>query len=257
MSQAVLNEKTFQPGYAAMPEGAVAGTPPSAGVGSRDEAMTLGGTVSRTMLLLSLTVAFAFVGWNMAESVLTTSPWLMLGGFAILLMLSFAAVKNPRLAAPLGFLYAVLMGTWMGAISRVYDAQWDGIVLQAVGASIAVFLGCLILYGTGAVKVTNKFRSVVITATFGVLFLYLGALLLSLFGLDFLWSSNPLSIGVSVVVCIIASLNLFLDFDFIQKGAAMGAPRSMEWLAAFGLITTLVWLYLEILRLLALLQGNR
>lgn len=257
MSQAVLNEKTFQPGYAAMPDTAAGQAPPASAVGSPSEAMTLGGTVGRTTLLLSLTVAFAFVGWNLAEKVLTTSPLLMLGGFAILLMLSFAAVKNPRLAAPLGFLYAVLMGTWMGAISRVYDAAWDGIVLQAVGASIAVFLGCLILYGTGAVKVTNKFRSVVITATFGVLFLYLGALVLSLFGVDFLWSSNPLSIGISVVICIIASLNLFLDFDFIQKGVAMGAPRSMEWLAAFGLLTTLVWLYLEILRLLALLQGNR
>lgn len=257
MSKAVLNEKTFQPGYAAMPEAAMGQATPGAVAGAA-EPMTLGGTVARSLTLLAMTVAFAFVGWNMAEKVLSTSPLLMLGGFILLIALSYAAVKNPRLAAPLGFLYAVLMGTWMGAISRIYETVYDGVVLQAVGASIAVFLGCLILYGTGAVKVTAKFRAVVITATFGVLFLYLGSWVLSLLGFDYLWSSsNPLSIGVSVVVCIIASLNLFLDFDFIQKGVALKAPRSMEWLAAFGLITTLVWLYLELLRLLALLQGDR
>jgi len=256
MSKTVLNEKTFEPGYAAMPDAATGQAPAGPATGAI-EPMTLGGTVARSLTLLIVTVAFAIVGWNMAETVLATSPLLLIGGFILLIALTYAAVKNPRLAAPLGFVYALLMGTWMGAISRVYDTMYDGIVIQAVGASIAVFLGCLILYGTGAVKVTAKFRAVVITATFGVMVLYLGAWLLSLFGFDFLWTSNPVAILVSVVVCIIASLNLFLDFDFIQKGVAMKAPRSMEWLAAFGLLTTLVWLYLELLRLLALLQGDR
>jgi len=253
VAQAVLNDKTFstQAGYAAMPPGAEA--PPAKATG----AMTVGGTVSKTALLLVITVGFAVVGWNAAESVLTTSPWLLFGGFALLIGLSFAAAKNPKLAAPLGFIYAVLMGTWMGAISRVYEAAYDGIVLQAVGASIAVFLGCLILYGMRVVKVTAKFQAVVITATFGVLIFYLGAWILSLFGFDLLLGGGGLAIAISVIICIIAALNLFLDFNFIEQGATVGAPKSMEWLGAFGLLATLVWLYLEILRLLALLSGDR
>jgi uncharacterized YccA/Bax inhibitor family protein len=150
-----------------------------------------------------------------------------------------------------------MMGTYMGAISRIYDAAYNGIVLQAVAASIAVFLGCLILYGMRVVKVTAKFQAVVITATVGVLFMYLGAWIMSLFGFNFLGGGGGLSILISVVVCIVASLNLFLDFSFIEKGSASGAPKAMEWLGAFGLLTTLVWLYLELLRLLALLQGDR
>ena len=259
MSQAVLNEKTFtgQGGYAAMPQGYAAmptdAAAPARGVG----AMTLGGTIQKTLLLLVVTVGFAFIGWNAAESVLATSPWLILIGFGVLIAMSYAAARNPRLAAPVGLLYSVLMGTWMGAISRIYDAAYDGIVLQAVGASIAVTLGCLILYGMRVVKVTAKFQAVVITATFGVLFLYLAGFLLSLFGFDFLWQPGPIAVLVSVAVCIIAALNLFLDFHFIEQGAATGAPKAMEWLGAFGLLTTLVWLYLELLRLLALLQGDR
>lgn len=262
MSQAVLNEKTFAPGgYAAMPAAVDAATQ-AAGQGAtpiaRTDTMTIGGTVQKALLLLILTTGFAFFGWNVAEQVVTTSPWLIFAGFLVLIGLSFAAVKNPKLALPLGLLYSVLMGTWMGAISRIYNEMWDGIVLQAVAASLAVFLGCLILYGMRVVKVTAKFAAVVITATFGVLFLYIGSWLLSLFGVNFLnQPGSPLAIGISVVVCIIAALNLFLDFAFIEQGSRQGAPRAMEWLGAFGLLTTLVWLYLEILRLLALLQGDR
>lgn len=266
MSKAVLNEKTFTaPGYAAMPASADAGAPPAPTTPAAPFAptdgrsMTIGGTVQKAFLLLVLTTIFAVVGWRAAESVLTTSPFLIFGGFLLLIGLSFAAVKNPKLAAPLGFLYAVLMGTWMGAISRIYADVYEGIVTQAVAATLCVFLGCLILYGTRAVKVTAKFQAVVISATFGVLILYLGTWILSLFGVgSFLNDAgSPLAIGISIIICIIAALNLFLDFNFIEQGSTVGAPKAMEWLGAFGLLTTLVWLYLEILRLLALLQGNR
>jgi uncharacterized YccA/Bax inhibitor family protein len=270
MSQAVLNEKTFAPdnlaaGYAAMPSTTdyapmsqtTQGIPSVPSI-PRSGTMTVGGTVAKTLVFLALTLAFASVGWNAAASVLNTSPLLFFGGFILLIALSYAATKNPKLAAVVGVVYAILMGTWMGAISRIYNEVYDGIVLQAVAASLSVFIVCLGLYASRVVKVTARFQAVVITATVGVLVLYLGSFVLSLFGVNFLnQPGSPLAIGISVVICIIAALNLFLDFKFIEQGATTGAPKAMEWLGAFGLLTTLVWLYLEMLRLLALLQGDR
>jgi uncharacterized YccA/Bax inhibitor family protein len=146
---------------------------------------------------------------------------------------------------------------FLGVISKVFESQWSGIVFQAILATIAVFFATLALYVFGVVKVTRKFQMIVIGATAGVFVLYLGSFLLSLFGADisFLNSPSPLGIGISVVICVIASLNLFLDYEFIRQASIHGAPKYMEWYGAFGLMVTLVWLYLEILRLLAKLRG--
>jgi uncharacterized YccA/Bax inhibitor family protein len=152
-----------------------------------------------------------------------------------------------------------LMGTWMGAISQVYEQFYDGIVGQAVFASLSVFAACLVLYGTSAVKVTRRFVAVVVGATVDIGLLYLVSWLLSLFGADlvFLFQPTPLGIGLSIAICLVAALNLILDFGVIEGGAAAGAPKQMEWLATFGLVSTLVWLYLEILRVLAILARER
>jgi uncharacterized YccA/Bax inhibitor family protein len=250
VSTQVLNEQTFTQANVRRALGARA---------SR-RAMTVGGSAVKSFLLLLLVVGFAAFGWNFALRVVaTTSGMLFLIGYIILIALTFAAVSNPRLAPVLGVVYAALMGTWMGAISRVYEEFYDGIVGQAVFASLSVFAVCLVLYGTRIVKVTRKFAAVVIGATLGIGLLYLVTWLLSLFGADlvFLSQPTPLGIGLSIAICLVAALNLILDFAVIEGGAQAGAPKEMEWLAAFGLVSTLVWLYLAILRLLAILARNR
>jgi uncharacterized YccA/Bax inhibitor family protein len=249
MSTQVLNERTFASDAVQKVTGGTAVT----------RSMSLGGTGLKALFLLVLTTAFAVVGWRYSEEVFsTTSGMLFLVGFILLIALTFAAVSNPRLAPVLGLVYAALMGSWMGAISRVYETFYDGIVGQAVFASLSVFLACLILFSTGIVKVTKRFAATVIGATFGIAILYLVAWLLDILGIElrFLSAPTPLGIGISVLICLVAALNLFIDFEVVRSGVAARAPKQMEWLAAFGLLSTLVWLYLEILRLLALLRGN-
>ena len=150
------------------------------------------------------------------------------------------------------------MGVWAGAISRVYNEQYSGIVLQAVLATGSVFLAMLFLYVTRIVRVTKKMASIIMAATMGIALLYIISLVLSLFGAQpsFLTDSSPLGILLSIGICIVASLNLLLDFSFIEQGVAAGAPAAYEWYGAFALLSTLVWLYLEILRLLARLQSR-
>jgi uncharacterized YccA/Bax inhibitor family protein len=250
MSTQVLNDQTF----------AQDNVQRALGGRTARRIMTVGGSAVKSFLLLLMVVGFAVFGWNFALRVVaTTSGMLFLIGYIILIALTFAAVSNPRLAPVLGVVYAALMGTWMGAISRVYEEFYDGIVGQAVFASLSVFAVCLVLYGARIVKVTRKFAAVVIGATLGIGLLYLVTWLLSLFGADlvFLSQPTPLGIGLSIAICLVAALNLILDFGVIEGGAQAGAPKEMEWLAAFGLVSTLVWLYLEILRLLAILARNR
>jgi uncharacterized YccA/Bax inhibitor family protein len=225
---------------------------------SGDRTMSVNGVIARTLVLFAVTVVFGVIGWTRAEGVLTASPLLVIGGFAALVGLSIAAARNPRLAAPAGFAYAVIMGVWAGAISRVYNEQYSGIVLQAVLATASVFLAMLFLYVTRIVRVTKKMASIIMAATMGIALLYIISLVLSLFGAQpsFLTDSSPLGILLSIGICIVASLNLLLDFSFIEQGVAAGAPAAYEWYGAFALLSTLVWLYLEILRLLARLQSR-
>ena len=142
---------------------------------------------------------------------------------------------------------------FLGAISKAFEVQWDGIVFQAVLATVAVFFATLALYVFGVVKVTRKFQMVVIGATFGIFLLYVFSALLSLFGVDMAFWNQPSALGIliSVVICVVASLNLFLDYEFIRQASIGGAPKYMEWYGAFALMVTLVWLYMELLRLLS------
>jgi uncharacterized YccA/Bax inhibitor family protein len=146
---------------------------------------------------------------------------------------------------------------FLGVISKAFEIQWDGIVFQAVLATVGVFFATLALYVFGVVKVTRKFQMMVIGATFGIFLLYLFAALLTLFGVDVAFWNSPsaLGIAISVVICCVASLNLFLDYEFIRQASINGAPKYMEWYGAFGIMVTLVWLYLEMLRLLGKLRS--
>ncbi|MBA3605512.1 MAG: Bax inhibitor-1/YccA family protein, partial [Acidimicrobiia bacterium] len=165
---------------------------------------------------------------------------------------------KPAWAKFLGPIFALAQGFFVGAISRAYESLYNGIVVQAAGATIAVFAVMLVLYRTNIIKVTDRFRRVIVGATLGVMALYLVSIVLNLFGsgIGFIREPSALGIGFSVFVCVLAAMNLALDFDFIEKGSKMGLSKDYEWVAATGLIVTIVWLYLEILRLLAKLREN-
>mgnify|MGYP001611481775 FL=1 len=223
--------------------------------------MTAGGAVSATMFLMALLLAAATFGWMQVPDVVagktaTFPAWTLLGvlfGLVCALVITF----KPTFARVLAPVYALAEGVAVGALSKAYNNEYSGIVLQAVGATLGVFVVMLVLYRSGIIRVTARFRRVVIGATLGVLVFYGVSMLLSLFGADiFPQGSSLMSIGFSVLVAGIAAMNLALDFDFIEKAEAAGAPRYMEWYAAFGLLVTLVWLYLEILRLLSKMRDR-
>ncbi|MBM3799429.1 MAG: Bax inhibitor-1/YccA family protein [Actinomycetota bacterium] len=224
-------------------------------------AMTLGGTVSATAVLFVLLLAGAGFGWAAVEAPrgeVTEFPALAIGGVLVGLVCAIVLAFKPNWARVLGPVYAVAQGFFVGAISRAYETYYDGIVVQAAGATVAVFAVMLALYGLRIIKVTDRFRRIVIGATLGLMVFYGVSLLLSLFGAQpsFISSASAFGIGFSVVVAVLAAMNLALDFDFIERGVAEKYPRSVEWFAAFGLLVTVVWLYLEILRLLAKLRDR-
>ena len=248
MASQMLSETTFAPGSPAL---------------TRDSAssatMTLRGTIVKSLILLLVAVVFGAIGWSRALEWFADSRalWWLIGYF-VLIGLTIAAASNPKLALPAGLVYSVLMGLWMGAISRVYELVYEGIVAQALLASVCAFLACLVLYLSRAIRVTAKFAQAVVIATVGIMLLYLVGWILGLFGVNLLFFSQPTTLGIvlSIAISVVAALNLLLDFAFIEKGIAARAPATMEWYAAFGLLSTLVWLYAELLRLLALLRSR-
>ncbi len=215
--------------------------------------MTVGGTVSATAVLFTLLLAGAVVGWTGVDApegeVYSFPTFAILGvfvGFALAITLAFKPMWARVLA----------QGLFVGAISRAYETYYDGIVVQAAGVTVAVFAGMLALYGLRIIKVTDRFRRTVVGATLGIMVFYGISLLMSLFGATppFITSTSAFGIGFSVLVAALAAFNLALDFDFIERGSKQGMPKAVEWFAAFGLVVTVVWLYLEILRLLAKLR---
>jgi uncharacterized YccA/Bax inhibitor family protein len=215
------------------------------------DTMTISSVIKQTGLLFVLLLGAAVFGWNQVEvGVLGPIFWGSLIATFVLLLITMFKPQLVKVTAPL---YALAEGVLVGAISRIYSDFYEGIVVQAVLATFAVFLGMLFLYANRIVKVTERTRSVIIIATVGIAIFYVTTLVLGLFGVDlpFVWS-GPWAIVISVGICIVAALNLLLDFDTIERGIRHQAPGWMSWFAAFGLMVTLVWLYLEILRLLAL-----
>jgi uncharacterized YccA/Bax inhibitor family protein len=223
-------------------------------VAAGGEAMTLQGTVNKTGVLLLCVVATAAWTWGMAhsETPQAATPWMiggLLGGMVTALVTIFKRSWAP-VTAPL---YALLEGLVLGGISAMFEKSYPGIAIQAVGLTFATLFVLLLAYKTGVIRATQGFKIGVIAATGGIAVFYLVAMLLGLFHVNvgILYSSSPIGIAFSVFVVIIAALNLVLDFDMIETGVRMGAPKYMEWYGAFGLMVTLIWLYLEILRLLA------
>jgi uncharacterized YccA/Bax inhibitor family protein len=215
--------------------------------------MTIQGTVDKTSILLVLVVVAASFTWRMyfAGEGDAVMPWTFggaIGGFVIGLVTTFKKVWSP-VTSPL---YAICEGLFIGGFSSILEAHYPGIVLQAVMLTFGTLAALLFAYKTGLIVASDKFKRGVIAATGGVMLVYVATLILGFFGVQvpFVYGSSLMSIGFSIVVVIIAALNLVIDFDFIETGAQAGVPKYLEWYAAFGLLVTLVWLYLEIIRLL-------
>lgn len=217
-----------------------------------EEKMTLMGTVHKTALALLIVLMAGSTTWGMTpdDALFGAAIWGgMLGGLIVAMVIIFKKHLAPMLTP----VYAVLEGFFLGAISGMFDLQYEGIVSQAVIATLGVLATMLMAYQSKLIRPTENFKLGIISATGGIFLLYLTSMILGFFGVDmaFMHDSSPLSIGISVFIVCIAALNLVLDFDFIETGAEMGAPKYMEWFGAFGLLVTLIWLYIEILRLLA------
>ena len=176
------------------------------------------------------------------------------GGLIFAMITVFKKTWAP-ITAPI---YAILEGLALGSISAMYEMRFAGLPMQAVGLTFGVLVALLLVYRTGIIRVTDKFRMGVVAATGGIFVFYLLTWILGFFGVRFpsVYGAGPLGIGISVAIVIVAALNLVLDFDFIESGARAGAPKYMEWYGAFGLMVTLIWLYLEILRLLSKLRSR-
>lgn len=222
------------------------------------QTMTIGGTVNRTFILILLVLATFVYSWNhFVENPSSVLPLILIGaiGGLIVALITIFVPKVSPFTAPL---YALLEGLFLGAISAQYEAQYGGIVFQAVLLTIAVLFSLLLVYKSGLIKVTQNFRMGVIAATGAIFLVYLVSFIGGFFGFNvpYLHDSSPIGIAISVIIVIIAALNLVLDFDFIENAAASRVPKYFEWYGAFGLLITLVWLYLEILRLLSKIRSR-
>jgi uncharacterized YccA/Bax inhibitor family protein len=221
------------------------------------EVMTVSGTVNKTALSLVILVATASFTWSStAEGAI--SGWTLAGVFGGLIVAIVTVFKKEwaPITAPL---YAALEGLALGGISAVFELRYPGIVSQAVFLTFGTLGALLLAYRSGLIRATENFKLGVFAATGGIALVYLLSFVLGFFGIQIplIHSNGLFGILFSVFVVVIAALNLVIDFDFIEEGAERGAPRYMEWYAAFGLLVTLVWLYLEILRLLSKLQSRR
>lgn len=222
-----------------------------------EERMSAGGVGRSTLILLALFFPAAIWGWTQV-SVGEFAPW-MLGALVIALGAVIVGMFRPQWSPVIGPLYAIVEGALVGAISRVYqNAYGDGIVTNAIMATAITVIVMAILYATRTIRVTERMRSIVMGATAAIFVFYLASFALSFFGVQMplVWDGGPLGILFSLGVIVLAAFNLLLDFDLIERGIAGGAPAWMNWYAAFGLLVTVVWLYLEILRLLAKLQSS-
>jgi len=230
---------------------------PSENIGSF---MTLQGTVNKTGILLALVVLTASYTWNqffISEDASSVMP-LAIGGAIVGFVLALATIFKKNWSGVTAPAYALAQGLFLGAISAIFESQYQGIVIQAVGLTLGTLASLLVLYKTGIIKPTENFRLMIVSATMGIGLLYMVSIVMNMFGsnIGFIHSNGLFGIGFSLFVVAIAALNLVLDFDFIEQGSEQNAPKYMEWFGAFSLMVTLIWLYLEMLRLLAKLRSR-
>lgn len=223
------------------------------------EPMTINGAINKTYILGALLLAASLIVWNLFFQGYTDKVMMLgMAGFVTSIIAFIVIMFNRNainVAAPI---YAASEGLVLGMISAVIEKQYPGIAIQAIGLTILALFSMLTLYRIGAIKCTDKFRSVILISTLSIAGIYFVEIIGSLFGMHIpqIFSSSLVGIGFSLVVVTIASLNLIIDFDFIEQGSQRMLPKSFEWYGAFGLIVTLVWLYIEILNLLSKLRDR-
>jgi uncharacterized YccA/Bax inhibitor family protein len=228
---------------------------------THENAMTVKGTLQKFGFLFLMTLGTAFYSWKQVSIGANVSP-LIIGGAIAGLVIAFVIIFKKEWSPYLAPLYALAEGLFLGAVSATYNyalaSVAPNIVINAVGLTLGTAAAMYLLYSFKIIKATQKFKSIIITATAGIAIFYLIAFVLSFFNvrIPFLHEGSAIGIGFSVFVVALAALNLILDFDMIEQGAAVGAPKYMEWYGAFGLLVTIVWLYLEILRLLSKLASR-
>lgn len=221
-----------------------------------EERMSVAGTVNKTALLLGFAVVAAGASWYVyltnPQSLLLLAFGGAIGGLVLGLVTSFMPRVAPYTSVP----YALCEGLFLGALSAILSNKWPGIAIQAATLTFGTMGVMLVAYRTGVIRATEKFKACVVSAIGAIALFYLAVIIMRLFSVDvsFMTGNSLLSIGISVVIVIVASLSLILDFDFIHSAVESGAPKSMEWYAAFGLLVTLVWLYVEFIRLLSKLR---
>ncbi|MFI5128849.1 MAG: Bax inhibitor-1/YccA family protein [Chitinophagales bacterium] len=227
---------------------------------STGEEMTLNGTMNKFGVLMMMVLGSTFFAWSQVYKGSDPMPMMMIGVFGGLALAILMAFKKEwsSFVAPA---YAILEGLFVGSISAIYNIQYKGLPMQAVGLTLLVTLMMFLIYRYRIIKVTSKLRTVIVAATAVIAVFYLIQWLSytlggSFFAYNFTNSSTPLSIGFSIVVTALAAFNLLLNFDTIEKGVELKAAKYMEWYCAFGLLVTIVWLYLEILRLLSKFSRN-
>lgn len=220
-----------------------------------NDVMTIKGTVDKTAMGLFLLIFSGYYSFNPEMTYLI--PVGVFGGLIVAIITIFKKEWSPYTVP----LYAILEGLALGSISYMFNESYEGIVVQAIGLTLGILTSLLLAYRSGIIKATENFKLGVFAATGGIFLLYFVSFIMSFFGsgISVLDPSNSslMSIGISLFIVVIASLNLVIDFDFIEEGAEKGVPKYMEWYGAFGLLVTLVWLYLEILRLLAKLNSRK
>ena len=222
---------------------------------SYGEQMTIQGTVNKSLLLFVIMFIPALWTWNMIAA--GASPMLYMGvGLVGGLIAAMVTIFKPTAAPISAPIYAAIEGLFLGGVSALFEAMYPGLVIQAVSLTFGTMFMMLIAYRSGLIKVTEKFKSGVVAATGAIAIVYFVSFIMSMFGMHMpmIHEGGLMGIGFSLLVIGIAAMNLVLDFDFIYKNAASGAPKYMEWYSAFGLMVTLVWLYLEFLRLLSKLR---
>jgi len=228
-------------------------------VRSSGGSMTIQGTVNKTAILLFLAIVAASYTWGLflKGNVAAAMPWTAGGAIAgfVFAMVTCFKMEWAGVTAPV---YAICEGVFLGGVSASFEAKYPGLVLQAVLLTFGTLAALLFVYKAGFIKASDNFKRGVFAATGGIALLYLATWILGFFGVHIpsIYGNGVIGIGFSLFVVVIAAMNLVIDFDFIEKGAESGAPKYMEWYASFGLMVTLVWLYLEILRLLSKLRSR-
>ena len=225
------------------------------------ESMTVNGTIHRTGILLLCVLAAAFWTWSRffaTEDPAAVGPYILIGAFGGLIM-AFVTVFKKEWAGITAPIYALLEGLFLGGISAMLELRFPGIAIEAVGLTFGTCFCMLLAYRSGLIRPTRKFMIGIVAATGGIFVVYLVSMVVGFFGVQvpLIYGSGPIGILFSLAVVVIAALNLILDFNFIEQGAMQGFPKYMEWYGAFGLMVTLIWLYMEMLRLLAKLRDRR